>query len=202
MNTSISVSFAFLKRSKSTSYVARPCLRLLATAEACFGAIQSNARRVTSSVLGGRVDETMPCWILPRHASKLDNVGILLISGRCHWLPLFLVKKGPIIILRGLAFVLFLILCCVKGCGGLPVLRLMPAATTRPPLGPLALVTCSTGPFGGPHLRFGLDGAVVFVGRWVAFFFAISAALLCRTARRAAMRNSCYLLRTLLRRSC
>jgi len=63
-------------------------------------------------------------------------------------------------------------------------------------------VWCSTAPFGGPHLRFGgFDSAVVFSGRWVAFFFAISAALLCRTARRAAMRKSCYLVSTLLRRS-
>ena len=109
---------------------------------------------------------------------------------------------GLMIILRGWLFVLFLIFCRFEGCGGLPVLRLAPAATTRPPLGPLALVTCSTGPFGGPHLRFGgFDSAVVFLGRWVAFFFAISAALLSRTARRAAMRKSCYLVSTLLRRS-
>ncbi len=104
-------------------------------------------------------------------------------------------------ILRGAFFVLLMILCRLQGCGGLPVNGLIPAATTRPPCGPPALVWCSTAPFGGPHLRFGLDGAVVSLGRWVAFFFAISAALLCRTARRAAMRNSCYLLRTLLRRS-
>ena len=105
------------------------------------------------------------------------------------------------VILRGSLFMLFLIFWCDESCGGLPVYGLIPAATATPPRGPLALVTCSTGPFGGPHLRFGLDGAVVFVGRWVAFFFAISAALLCRTARRAAMRNSCYLARTPLRRS-
>ena len=111
------------------------------------------------------------------------------------------------LILRGFLFVHFLIFWCNEGCGGLPEKRLMPAATARPPLGPVALVTCSTAPFGGPHLRFGLDGASALTarrreeGRWVAFFFAISAALLCRTARRAAMRNSCYLLRTLLRRS-
>ncbi len=105
-------------------------------------------------------------------------------------------------ILRGAFFVLLMILCRLQGCGGLPVNGLIPAATTRPPNLPMGPVTCSTAPFGGPHLRFGLDGAVVSLGRWVAFFFAISAALLCRTARRAAMRNSCCLVRTLLRRSC
>ena len=173
-----------------------PCSRLLAIAEACFGAIRSNARRVASSVRGGFFWETMPCWILSRHACIPDNVGILICS-RGSAPP----NMGLMIILRGWLFVLLMIFFCFEGCGGLPVLRLMPAATTRPPRGPLALVTCSTGPFGGPHLRFGLDGAVVILSRWVAFFFAISAALLCRTARRAAMRNSCYLLRTLLRRS-
>ena len=81
-------------------------------------------------------------------------------------------------ILRGSLFVHFLIFCCVQGCGGLPVSRLIPAATATEPRSPLALVMCSTAPFGGPHLRFGLDGAVVSLGRWVAFFFAISAALL------------------------
>ena len=105
------------------------------------------------------------------------------------------------LILRGFFFVHFLIFWCDEGCGGLPEWRLMPAATARPPLGPVALVTCSNAPVGGPHLRVGLDSAVVFVGRWVAFFFAISTALLVRTARRAAMRNCCCLARTLLRRS-
>ena len=104
-------------------------------------------------------------------------------------------------ILCGSLFVHFLIFCFTEGCGGLPVSRLIPAATATEPRSPLALVMCSTAPFGGPHLRFGLDGAVVILSRWVAFFFAISAALLCRTARRAAMRKSCYLVSTLLRRS-
>ena len=82
-------------------------------------------------------------------------------------------------ILRGSLFVHFLIFCCVQGCGGLPVSRLIPAATATPPRCPLVLVMCGNGPFGGPHLRFGgFDSAVVFSGRWVAFFFAISAALL------------------------
>ena len=81
-------------------------------------------------------------------------------------------------ILCGSLFVHFLIFCLTEGCGGLPVSRLIPAATATEPRSPLALVMCSNGPFGGPHLRFGLDSAVVFLGRWVAFFFAISAALL------------------------
>ena len=63
------------------------------------------------------------------------------------------------IILRGSRFQLFLIFWCDEGCGGLPEWRLMPAATARPPRSPLTLVTCSTAPFGGPHLRFGLAEA-------------------------------------------
>ena len=62
-------------------------------------------------------------------------------------------------ILCGSLFVHFLIFCLTEGCGGLPVSRLIPAATATPPRCPLALVTCSNAPFGGPHLRFGLAEA-------------------------------------------
>ena len=62
-------------------------------------------------------------------------------------------------ILCGSLFVHFLIFCFTEGCGGLPVSRLIPAATATPPRCPLALVTCSNAPFGGPHLRFGLAEA-------------------------------------------
>ena len=62
-------------------------------------------------------------------------------------------------ILCGFLFVLLRALCHLQGCGGLPVSRLIPAATARPQLRPLALVTCSNAPVGGPHLRFGLAEA-------------------------------------------